>query len=120
MLVSERPHSGTLFSCSEHRRKVAFRRLRIIVKLHEACALITTALVRSRYHPARESCSAGSRAGGLQSARGRWTAPTSADDFANLSLSSQPIFLKYSVDSTATTRTLVRLTATLTNTGTYP
>ena len=84
VLVSERPHSGTLFSCSEHRRKVAFRRLRTIVNLHESCALINTALMRSRYHPVRESCSDGSRAGGLQSARRRWTAPTSARRFCGL------------------------------------
>ena len=36
--------------------------------LHESCALVNTALMRSRYHPvllyATESCSAGSRAGG--------------------------------------------------------
>ena len=84
MLVSERPHFGTLFSCSEHRRKVAFRRLRIIVNLHESCALVNTALVWSRYHPVRESCSARSCAVGLQSARRRWTAPTSARRFCGL------------------------------------
>ena len=47
-------------------------------------ALVNIALMRSRYHPVRESCSDGSRAGGLQSARRRWTAPTSARRFCGL------------------------------------
>ena len=47
------------------------RCLRIIVNPHESFALVATALMWSRYHPVRDSCtSAGSRAAvGLQSAR---------------------------------------------------